>query len=226
MAIFAIADLHLSFGADKPMDIFGGWENYVELIEQNWRKFVSENDHVVIPGDVSWAMRIENTLGDFKFIDNLPGTKYILKGNHDYWWTTASKMQKFFDENNLRSLKIIHNNAFKFDDYALCGSRGWFVEDEGEHKIILREAGRLETSIVAGKALGGEPIVFLHYPPVSKNRDVDEIVEVLNRHEIKKCYYGHIHGKGCNYAFQGSKHGIEFKMVSADYLGFNPYKIV
>lgn len=226
MAIFTIADLHLSFSSDKPMDVFGGWENHAEQIKQNWLKTVQEDDHVIIPGDFSWAMRIEQALEDFKFIENLPGTKYILKGNHDYWWTTAGKMKNFFEENGLNSIKIIHNNAFEAEGHALCGSRGWFYEDEGERKIILREALRLEASIVAGKKLSENILVFLHYPPISQNHDVLEIVEVLSKHKVKKCYYGHIHGKGCNYAFQGVKHGIEFKLISADYLRFNPLKIV
>jgi len=224
--MFTIADLHLSFGTDKPMDIFAGWENYAENLAENWRKVVQDDDHVVIPGDVSWAMKIEDALDDFKFIDNLPGMKYIIKGNHDYWWSTASKMQKFFDENGLRTINILHNNAFKANDYALCGSRGWFVEDEGEKKIILREAMRLDASIIAGKKLSENIIVFLHYPPISISRDVDEIVEVLVKHEIKECYYGHIHGKGCNYAYEGIKHGVAFKLISADYLKFNPHKIL
>ena len=227
LALFTISDLHLSLSADKPMDIFKGWENYVQRLESNWRNVVGQNDTVVLPGDISWAMKLEDTKADFTFLHNLPGKKIILKGNHDYWWSTISKMREFVNAQGWYTIDFVHNSAVKVGNVAVCGTRGWFYEHKGTDKIILREAMRLEASIKAAKAVGGEPVVFLHYPPVSNKSRVDAIMNVLIENNIKRCYYGHIHTyrKSAHMAFSGEKDGIIFTPVSCDIINFTPVKI-
>ena len=225
MSLFAIADLHLSIGEDKPMDIFAGWNDYVSRLKDNWLKIVDKDDTVVISGDISWAMRLEETYEDFKFIDNLPGKKIFLKGNHDYWWGTKSKIEKFLADNNLKTISILFNNSFVCDDYAICGTRGWFLENTGEKdiKILNREVGRLTASIESAIKSGKEPIVFLHYTPFFNNYECTEIIDVLLKYNIKKCFYGHIHGrKNIKNAFEGNYKGIEMKLISCDRLSFIP----
>ena len=225
MSLFAIADLHLSLGEDKPMDIFSGWDNYVERLEKNWRSIVKEDDTVVIAGDISRAMKLEETYTHFKFIQDLPGKKIFLKGNHDYWWGTKSKIEKFLAENNLNSISILFNNAYVCDEYALCGTRGWFLENDSEAdiKVLNREVGRLQASINEAKKTGAEPIVFLHYPPVYASTECAEIMDVLLNNNIKKSYYGHIHGhSNMKNAVEGMYKGIDFKLISCDRVSFTP----
>lgn len=223
MSIFAIGDTHLTFSTDKPMDIFRGWTDYVERLEKNWRAVVGEEDTVVIPGDISWAMSLEQAKKDFAFLHSLPGKKLIMKGNHDYWWTTKRKMDTFLAENGFDSLSILHNNAFRVGDFTLCGSRGWFFDAENsDSKVLLREAGRLDMSIEEGKKLGGELIVFLHYPPVMANMCCNEMMAVLKKHGIERCYYGHLHGESTLRAVRETVDGIKFSLVSADFLEFCP----
>ena len=168
MALYAIGDLHLSLRSNKPMEIFGdGWRDYVARIREGF-SVLTEDDVTVLCGDLSWGMSLEESLEDFRFIDALPGKKYLLKGNHDYWWNTAAKMKRFFAENGLTTMEILHNNCRFYGDVALCGTRGWFYEldNQGTHneKVLLREVGRLETSL---KAAGDrEKLCFLHYPPL------------------------------------------------------------
>ena len=227
MSLFAIADLHLSLSTNKSMEIFKGWENYTEKIEKNWNDIVSDSDTVVIPGDISWAMKLDEAEADLKFINNLPGKKLILNGNHDLWWSTISKLNTFLRDKDFDSIEFVHNSAKRVGDIAVCGTRGWFYDGEASKKVIMREAGRLETSIKAAKALGGEPVVFLHYPPIAGDLVVDEIMQVMINNEIDRCYYGHIHGVSfkSRRAFEGDYKGIEFKLISADYLKFMPLKI-
>ena len=223
MSIFAIGDTHLTFGTDKPMDIFRGWTDYVERLEKNWRAVVGEEDTVVIPGDISWAMSLEQAKKDFAFLHSLPGKKLIMKGNHDYWWTTKRKMDTFLAENGFDSLSILHNNAFRVGDFTVCGSRGWFFDAENsDSKVLLREAGRLDMSVTEGKKLGGELIVFLHYPPVMTNMCCNEMMAVLKKHGIERCFYGHLHGESTLRAVRDTVDGIKFSLVSADFLGFCP----
>lgn len=225
MSLFAIADLHLSLGVDKPMDIFKGWDNYVERLEKNWKSIVCENDTVVIAGDISWAMKLEETYADFAFIDKLPGKKIFVKGNHDYWWGTKSKIDKFLSDNEFSSISILFNNAYTCDEYAVCGTRGWFLDNDTPEdiKVLNREVGRLEASISAAKATGLEPVVFLHYPPVYAGNECSEIMDVLINNSVKKCYYGHIHGhKSIKNAFEGDYRGVNFKLISCDKLSFFP----
>lgn len=223
MALFAISDLHLSFSSEKPMDIFKGWSDYVNRIESNWRRMITENDTVVLPGDFSWALKLQDTLEDFKFLESLPGKKLLLKGNHDLWWCTVSKMKKFLAENNILSVDFVHNNAFQIGKKAVCGSRGWF--DDGEQlsaKLLAREAGRLKTSIQAAKATGADPVVFLHYPPAYAGKICSEIFDVLKEEEIKTVYHGHIHGSSLrNWEHQG----IKCRLISCDCIDFTPVLI-
>ncbi len=223
MSLFAIADVHLSLGTDKPMDIFAGWGGYVDRLRENWCAKITPEDTVVIAGDISWAMKLEDCLADFSFLHALPGKKLIFKGNHDLWWTTMRKMESFLSEKGLSSISFVHNNAYLADGIAVCGSRGWFFDDTAsDAKVIAREAARLERSIQAAKELSGEPVVFLHYPPVFFNQRCDEIMAVLHREEIRRCYYGHVHGAGRHQAVQGPVEGIEMRLISCDALQFDP----
>ena len=223
MSIYTISDLHLSFGAEKPMDIFGGWQNHTIRIEKNWKHLVDEKDTVVLPGDLSWGLKIDETKPDFEFLNSLPGKKILLKGNHDLWWGTAKKMKEFLNENNFTTIDFVFNNCVIAENFAICGTRGWFYDDtSSDKKVVLREAGRLKTSIEAAKATGFEPLVFLHYPPVFGNQICEEIFSVLKEMDIKKVYYGHVHGAGRN-NIVNEYDGISFKLVSSDCIDFTPF---
>ena len=227
MALYAIGDLHLSLSSDKPMEIFGpGWQNYVERIREGFACLTDE-DVTVLCGDLSWGMSLEESLEDFRFIDSLPGKKILMKGNHDYWWNTASKMTRFFEEHELKTMSILHNNCFFYGDKAICGTRGWFYEldNQGTHneKMLLREVGRLETSL---KAAGEkEKLCFLHYPPIYQGYRCPELLRLLVQYDVKNCYYGHLHGASHRRAIEGTREGTAFWLVSGDFLGFKPKKI-
>jgi predicted phosphohydrolase len=211
------------------MEVFGSrWQDYTARLKTAWERLVTDDDTVVIPGDISWAMGINEAEKDFAFLHSLPGKKIILKGNHDYWWNTASKTKKFFAENGISTIEILNNNCFFWEDVAICGTRGWFYEEEknGEHdaKIMRREIMRLETSL---KAAGDrKKLVFLHYPPIFLSYRCAEIIELLKQYEVRLCCYGHIHGKGCSVAFNGWSGGTEYKLVSADHVNFEPVKLL
>lgn len=225
MALFAIADLHLSFGTDKPMDVFPGWDNYTERLKENWDRIVTEEDTVVIAGDISWAMSLQESLADFRFIHERPGKKLILKGNHDYWWSTRTKMENFFSENGFFDIGIIHNSAFVVGDIAVCGTRGWMYNSASPEdlKIISREAGRLEASILEAEKLLKKPLVFLHYPPVYDSFVSREILSVLQAHGIHRCYFGHIHGQAAiKKAYIGDFEGIDLRLIACDSVHFCP----
>lgn len=223
MNLFTISDLHLPLGVNKPMDIFGGWDNYVKRIEKNWKKLVNKDDTVVIGGDVSWASSLQEAKADFEFINKLAGQKIILKGNHDYWWGTANKINEFLCENNFDTIRILHNNCYSDGNIAICGTRGWIYDGTGEHnqKVVLREASRLETSIKLATDSGVTPIVFLHYPPAYAEFTCEEILNVLNKYDIKKVFYGHIHGKGI-YNTINEYEGIKLNLTSCDGVDFTP----
>ena len=225
MSLFVIADTHLSFGTNKPMDFFDGWQNYEERLCKNWNKIVNCNDDVVIAGDISWAMNFEQLIPDLKFIESLNGNKIILKGNHDYWWNTVSKMNDFLKKNDLKTIKFLHNNSYLVNNISVCGSRGWMFESDEKHdeRVLTREAMRLRRSLESAKS--DDKIVFLHYPPVTTNSVCTEIIEVLKEYGIKKCYFGHLHGEGAKYAREGNIEDIDFKLISCDRLNFTPYLI-
>lgn len=228
LSLFVIGDLHLSLGTDKPMDIFDGWKDYQTKISNNWKNNIEQDDVIVIAGDISWALKLQETYKDFNFINNLPGKKIILKGNHDLWFDTKSKVERYLKENNFNSISILFNNYYEYESYILCGTRGW-INDKQEaqnEKIINREAGRLEISLSNGIKTGKEPIVFLHYPPIYNGIECEEILNVLKRYNVKKCFYGHLHSKSCDFAFIGDKYGINFQLISSDYLQFKPFKIM
>lgn len=227
MAIYGIADLHLSLGTDKPMDIFQGWKDYVQRLEANWRAVVQAEDTVVIAGDISWAMSLDTAVEDFSFIHTLPGKKIILKGNHDYWWSTMRKMETFFAENGLDSIRVLHNNSYEAEGVHICGTRGWIFEKGKEHdkKIAAREAARLAASLNSVKDKSGEKIVFLHYPPIYGEETAPEILDIMLKAGVKRCYYGHIHGSAASFALRGQAMGIEFELIASDFLKFMPLKI-
>ena len=234
MAIFAIADLHLSFLGNKPMDIFGdNWGNHAEKIKNNWTKKVKPQDTVVLPGDFSWAMYLNDTRLDFEYLNNLPGKKILLKGNHDYWWTTLAKLNELIKENNFEDIYFLYNNSYLIEDKIIVGSRGWNILDtENNSKMIKRECARLELSIQDGINKFGkdkEIIAFMHYPPINKNDVTNSIksdfVQILEKYKIKKCYYGHLHATAHNDAVEGNVNGVNYTLISADYLNFDLIKI-
>ena len=230
MSIFAIADLHLSLGIGKPMDIFGdNWINHEEKIKKNWLEKVKEDDLVLIPGDFSWAMYLEESLEDFKFINNLPGKKLLLKGNHDYWWNTLTKIRKFLDENNIKNIDFLHNNSYFFEDKIIAGTRGWSEQEEQAEKIIKRENYRLKLSLQDGVQKYGkdkEIIVCMHYPPFNSYNDTElDFIKTMKSFNVKQCVYGHIHGEAHKEAKQGLIDNIKIQMVSSDYLNFDLAKI-
>jgi len=226
VALYAIGDPHLSLGTSKPMDVFGGaWVGYVEKLRKGFSEISSE-DTVVLCGDISWGMSLAESEEDFAFLEALPGKKLIVKGNHDYWWATASKMERFFAERGFKSLHIMHNNCHLYGELALCGTRGWFFEEDmkkTDQKVFNRELVRLETSL---KAAGNrEKICFLHYPPCYQGYRCEPIIDLLEQYDVKCCYYGHLHGASHRLAVQGKQDGVEYRLVSADYLHFRPEKI-
>ncbi len=228
MALYAIGDLHLCLGADKPMDIFGGtWVGYMDKLRQGL-SIIGPEDTTVLLGDLSWALDLEGAKADFAFINAIPGRKIILKGNHDYWWSTVTKFEKFCQQNGFSDMYILNNNHFLYEDIAICGTRGWFFEEEksGEHdeKVFKRELLRLEASL---KSAGeSRKMVFLHYPPRYKGYECPEILELLERYQVSACYYGHLHGASHGLAMEGLWDSVEFRLVSADKLGFKPLCVI
>ena len=223
MALYALGDTHLSLGTDKPMDVFGGgWTGYVDKLREGFAQ-VAPEDTVVVCGDISWGMSLEQARADFAFLDALPGRKILLKGNHDYWWNTAAKMHAFFAENGFTTLHLLHNNCQLYGDLALCGTRGWFYEETGDQKVFNRELIRLEASL---KAAGErEKLCFLHYPPLYQGYRCQEIIDLMERYGVKLCCYGHLHGGSHRLAVVGKQGEIVYQLVAADYLGFRPQKI-
>ncbi len=234
MSIYIIGDLHLSFSVDKPMDIFGNnWENHVEKIKENWIKKVAPEDTVILPGDFSWATYLEDTYKDFEFLNSLPGKKIMSKGNHDYWWTTVTSMRKYLKENNFENIDFLYNNSYLVEDKIIVGTRGWVNnwKSDDNRKILKRENDRLVLSIEDGiKKYGTEKeiIAFIHYPPFYKEPIVPEeidFIKILEKYNIKKCYYAHLHAEAHKEAIEGIVNGIDFKLVSSDYLKFDLLKI-
>ncbi len=228
MALYAIGDLHLCLGANKPMDIFGGvWTGYMDKLQEGL-KCIQPEDTTVLLGDLSWALDLQTAKEDFAFINAIPGRKIILKGNPDYWWSTASKFYKFCEENGFSEQFILNNNHYVYDGFAICGTRGWFFEEEksGQHdeKVFKRELIRLETSL---KSAGNLPkIVFLHYPPKYKGYECPEILELLQRYDVRRCFYGHLHGASHGLAMEGIWDDVDYRLVSADRLNFRPYMVL
>ena len=228
MALYTIADLHLACSVDKPMDIFGGrWQNYMEKIEKRWNALVQPSDTVVIGGDLSWGIDFKQALADFEYLNRLPGEKIILKGNHDLWWSTAKKMNEFLTQNNFENIHFMHNNCFFYQDIALCGTRGWFFEEDfqqqHDEKIFRRELIRLETSLRAAHAQPHREIYcFLHYPPIYSNFRCGEIIDLMKKYGVTRCIYGHLHSDSLRWAIEGEVDGITYTLVSGDHIDFTP----
>lgn len=234
MSIYVIADLHLSFAQNKPMNIFGdNWTNHEEKIKQNWLEKVKPDDTVILPGDFSWATYLEDTKLDFEYLNNLPGKKILLKGNHDYWWTTLTSMRKFISDNNFENIDFLYNNSYLVEDKIIVGTRGWVLQDtEESRKMINRENERLKLSLKNAIENFGEDkeiIVFMHYPPLSSKNLLNnlhlEFYKTMKQYDVKRCYYGHLHGNSHMDAIEGEIGGIDFNLVSADYLDFKVQKI-
>ncbi len=242
MALYVIGDLHLSFSSEKPMDVFGSrWKGYVEKLKKEWLSRIKNEDTVILAGDFSWGMTPEEAKADFDFIESLPGQKILLKGNHDYWWQTLAKLDRFVAENHYQTIRFLHNNAYEVENFIICGSRGWYTDDRTSvsmrgadaAKIVAREVQRINISLEAGKKLQEEAkqrgeekeiLTFLHFPPIFKGYLCDEIIYALYAKGIERCYFGHIHG---NYESPAVIHysDIEFRLISADFLLFAPFKI-
>ena len=228
MALYAIGDLHLCLGAEKPMDIFGGaWVGYMEKLKKGL-SVVGTEDTLVLLGDLSWALSLEAAGADFAFINDIPGRKIILKGNHDYWWCTAKKFGEFCEKYGFSNLHILNNNHYEYENIAICGTRGWFYEEsrsaKEDEKVFLRELIRLEASL---KSAGDrEKIVFLHYPPFYKGYRCDEIMGLLHKYDVRRCYYGHLHGASHALALEGLWEDIQFRLVAADRVDFTPIKVI
>ncbi len=226
MPLWTIGDLHLSYGVNKPMDIFGDkWKDHALKIEDLWTKNVAPEDTVVIAGDISWAINLQEMLADFHYLMRLPGYKIILKGNHDYWWETLSKMNSFLLNNEIENISFLQNNHFMCDNVAICGTRGWAMDGEDHQKMIARETARLKLSLEsAPKEV--EKLVFLHYPPIYTESVCMPMIEVMQEFGVKKCFYGHLHGISIQNAVVGEYFGINFSLVSADSLDFCPHNIL
>lgn len=229
MAIYAISDLHLSFNTDKPMNIFG-WQNYEEKIKEDWNKKVTSDDLVLLPGDFSWELKLSNTYKDFLYLSELQGKKLLLKGNHDYWWTTLKSMRAFLENNNIHDIDFIYNNSYEHEGKIIVGTRGWNLTEETpeDFKIKNREALRLENSIKDGIqkfGIGKDIIVCMHYPPKTQDCLENEFTKILEKYNVKKCIYGHLHGKTQANAIEGIYNNIEYKMVSCDYTNFKLVQI-
>ena len=230
MSIYAISDLHLTFGVkDKPMDVFGDrWQNYEERLKENWLKFIHDDDTVIIAGDVSWAMYLEESLEDFKWIDSLPGKKIILKGNHDYWWETVTKMNNFLKENSITSIEFLYNNAIEVENRIICGTRYWSEDEEADNleKVFNREIERTKISLNAAKQIDdNKEIIFVtHYPPDQR------IVDVVKDYPVKTWLYGHIHSNYEEIIVEScalvAPYHIDIHLTSGDYLEFIPIQIM
>ncbi|NLU51274.1 MAG: serine/threonine protein phosphatase [Clostridiaceae bacterium] len=231
MAIYAISDLHLSFGTNKPMHVFGDkWKDHPLIVKENWLKIVGEDDYVLIPGDISWGINLEEADPDLAFIESLPGKKIMSKGNHDYWWCTNSKFRKHFEERGYKTLSILHNNAYKIGDYVVCGTRGWKTPNDDDfsqedRKILNRELERLKLSLKEGQKLGGEIIVMLHFPPIDKDHMPNEFGRLLKEYDVKTCIYGHIHGKDNEKWESEFIDGIWYHIVTCNLINFIPLKV-
>lgn len=231
MSLYILSDTHLSLSQNKPMDIFGSiWKNHAERIHDEWLATVKDNDTVIIGGDISWGISLEQSADDLRFIGTLPGKKIFLRGNHDYWWNTLAKNEAFFAENGIEGIRFLQNNSICTDGFIICGTRGWYNDsdaapsDSDYKKIVAREVLRLKMSLDSSQGLDGERIVVFHFPPVFGNYVCRELVDTLHEYGITRIFYGHIHGR---YRIPATTEfeGIEMTLTSADYLAFRPLKI-
>lgn len=234
MALFALSDPHLAIACEKPMDIFGSrWQDHTARLEANWKAEVGVDDTVVVGGDISWAMQLADALPDLQFLHGLPGRKILLRGNHDYWWTSVRKLENLVAEHGLDTLEFLRNNAFRVGSDIVCGTRGWLLPEDPEftmadRKIFDREVGRLQLSLEAAGQIrtpGDRLNVFLHYPPIGRGQAVNGMTGLLARFGVDRCIYGHVHGEAASHCFQGRRESVEYRLASADYLGFKPLRL-
>lgn len=229
MALYAISDLHLALNVDKPMDIFGEkWNKHHEKIKENWLKVIKEEDTVLIAGDISWSMAKEDSKSDLEWIHQLPGQKMLIRGNHDYWWSSITKLNALYDD-----MHFIQNNFFNYEDWAICGTRGWNIESperkftEHDKKIFEREKIRLRLSLDKAKKAGYEKIiVMIHYPPTNETLKDSEIIDIFKEYEVSKVIYGHLHNANPKWVLNTERDGIEYLLTSCDFIDFNPIKIL
>ncbi len=238
MAVFAISDLHLATAdKQKSMDVFGQrWSMYTERLESNWRAIVNSSDTVIIPGDISWGLSLEEAASDLHFLDKLPGQKILLKGNHDFWWTTAKKMKEFFERENITTISFLHNNAIPVENFIIAGTRGWYQDEHCENippetdfaKLIAREALRLRASLNQACAISEaldtpkEILAFLHFPPLWNDRECPFLLDILLEFDIKRCYFGHIHANYAQPRVQYVRDKLRLELISSDFLEFVP----
>ena len=228
MALFVLGDPHLSLGASKPMDIFPGWNDYVDRLEKNWRKLITPQDTIVLAGDISWAMRLTDTRKDFEFLQQLPGQKLIMKGNHDYWWSSLSKMQQRYGAH----FEFLQNDCIMVEDIAVCGTRGWLLPSaesfsDADRKIYNREGIRLELSLQQAHKMQAQQIITaFHYPPLFARTEHTCFTNLMLQYGVQHCVYGHIHGENHIPVFEGLREGINYKLVSCDTQGFQLYKVI
>lgn len=223
MAIYGISDLHLSKAVpNKSMEHFGAaWDGYEQKLDENWKNTVKSADTVLIPGDISWAIDLESAYKDFEYLNSLPGTKIILKGNHDYYFSTLTKVNKFLQKNNFNTIKVLNNNSYMVENVNICGFRGWGSTEDGkvdDYKVYLRELVRLQLSLnsISEENKDKQIIVMTHFPPFRH-----EIKEIFKKYNVKKCIYGHLHGDGHYMVKEGIIDGTEYQMVSGDFTKFN-----
>ena len=230
MNVYALGDLHLSLAVPKPMNIFGdNWTDHDKLIEHNWTSIVKDDDLVLIPGDISWAMHIEQAKRDIDFIDSLPGKKVMIKGNHDYWWGSISKVRSILGQDFF----ALQNDNVRFGNLIVCGTRGWvcpgsvYFKAEDDQKIYDREVLRLKLSLSnVKKQQNDKLIVMVHYPPFNEKRTHLELTEIFDQYKVDKVVYGHLHSKSCQSAFEGNIGGVEYTLTSSDHLNFSPKLIM
>lgn len=234
MALYAMSDLHLSLGVEKPMDVFGNsWHNYMDRIKSQWNETIGTDDTVIVGGDISWGMYLDEAKEDFRFLNSLPGKKILIRGNHDYWWMSLSKLKKFLSENSFDTIEFLQNDAIVSEDKVICGTRGWLLpQSDGfngkDRKIYERELIRLSLSLEKGRKIadGREIIVVFHFPPVRPDGSLDSLIgEILHKNCVRHCLYGHLHGQVAKTAFKGVSEDIEFHLTSADFLEFTPYNL-
>ena len=228
MALYAISDLHLSLSQDKPMDIFGqNWHMHHEKIKDNWLGSISETDTVLIGGDISWSMKMEDGKKELHWIHELPGKKLIIKGNHDYWWSSITKLNNMYED-----MKFIQNNHYSYENYGVCGTRGWICPgaerfEESDYKIYLRELNRMKLSLESARKAGCERIIaMIHYPPTNEKFEVSGFTELFKEYGVEKVIYGHLHGPFHYKILKGIREDTEYLLTSCDYIDFQPIRLL
>lgn len=230
MGIYAIGDLHLSHQQDKPMNIFGeGWDNHIEKIKHNWNRIVEDDDLVVVVGDISWAMRLSEAAPDLEWLSALKGTKLLIRGNHDYWWSSIGKVRASLPQ----SLNALQNDCFTWGEYTICGTRGWICpgeegfDNEDDERIYLREVQRLKLSLESARHINAKTIIVaLHFPPFNRKNQPSAFTALIEQYKVEICVFGHIHDDGRNFIFQGERNGIIYHFAAADGIGFSPFRLV